>query len=202
MQRITRSALILALAGLLTACGGPELDGKTQETLQLSMKEVIESLDKDEARQFQKDIATIGMHAMAGMKLDLKDIEAKNTQLLDTLDGKNASEIADLANEIREQADAKKLADEEARKARGPVIDGQSERTLDKSVKAMAENLSKDEQKVLMESIMTIARDAKKHHRASAFADEKAMQELLSTLNDKSFDEVLELAEEIRAKQS
>ena len=201
MKRILRTSAVLALAGLLAACGGPELDGKTQVTLQTSMKEVIDSLDTQEARQFQKDVAYISMATMSEVKLDIKAIESKTNDLLDTLDGKTAEDVADLANEMREQAEAKKLADEEDRKQRGPVIDGQSERTLDKSLQAMAEGLDQDERKQLKANIEAIATDIMGRHKSSMYGKEKAMQEFLSTLNDKSFKDVAELADEVRAKQ-
>ncbi len=201
MKRILRTSAVLALAGLLAACGGPKLNGKTQETLQLSMKEVIESLDTKEARQFQQDITTISMTVMADMKLDIKAIEAKSNELLDTLDGKTAADVHEYAEELREKAEAKKVADAEARKNRGPVIDGKSERTLDKSLREMGRALSEDERKELQASVEVIAKDIFNRHKGAMFGKEESMREILRTLNDKSFKEVTALADEVRAKQ-
>ncbi len=201
MKRILRTSAVLALAGLLAACGGPKLNGKTQETLQLSMKEVIESLDTKEARQFQQDITTISMAVMGDTKLNIKAIEAKSNELLDTLDGKTAADVHEYAEELREKAEAKKVADAEARKNRGPVIDGQSERTLDKSLREMGRALSEDERKELQASVEVIAKDIFNRHKGAMFGKEESMRELLRTLNDKSFKEVTALADEVRAKQ-
>lgn len=201
MKRILRTSAVLALAGLLAACGGPELNGKTSETLQLSMKEVIESLDTKEARQFQQDITTISMAVMGDMKLNIKAIEAKSNELLDTLDGKTAADVHEYAEELREKAEAKKVADAEARKNRGPVIDGQSERTLDKSLREMGRALSEDERKELQASVEVIAKDIFNRHKGAMFGKEESMRELLRTLNDKSFKEVTALADEVRVKQ-
>lgn len=201
MKRILRTSAVLALAGLLAACGGPKLNGKTQETLQLSMKEIIESLDTKEARQFQQDITTISMAVMGDMKLNIKAIEAKSNELLDTLDGKTAADVHEYAEELREKAEAKKVADAEARKNRGPVIDGQSERTLDKSLREMGRALSEDERKELQASVEVIAKDIFNRHKGAMFGKEESMRELLRTLNDKSFKEVTALADEVRAKQ-
>jgi hypothetical protein len=201
MKRILSTSAVLALAGLLAACGGPKLNGKTQETLQLSMKEVIESLDTKEARQFQQDMFTISLTVMADMKLDIKAIEAMSNELLDTLDGKTAADVHEYAEELRKKAEAKKVADAEARKNRGPVLDGQSERTLNKSLREMGRGLSEDERKELQASVEVIAKDIFNRHKGVMFAKEESIREFLRMLNDKSFKEVTALADEVRAKQ-
>ena len=201
MKRILRTSAILAITSLLAACGGPTLDGKTQATLQTSMQKVIEALDTKEARQFQADVAFISMASMSDVKMDLKAIESKSIELLDTFDGKTADDVADLANEMREKIEAKKQQVEEARKAHGPVLNGKSELTLNKSLQEMAEGLSKDERKALESNIEVIATDVLGRSQSGMFAKEKAMQEFLGTLNDKSFKEVAELADEVRAKK-
>ncbi|CAN7487335.1 hypothetical protein LJR071_003222 [Pseudomonas sp. LjRoot71] len=191
MKHVLRTWVVLTLAGLISACGGPELNGKSQETLQSSMKEIIESLDTKEAHQFQEDFVFISTSMMKDVKFNLSAISAKQNELLETFDGKTAEDVADMANEIRE---AKKVADEK----RGPVINGESISTFERSMQELAQSLSNEERAQLKVNIEMISMDISNQYKGQLVGKELAKTKFLLAIDGKSFSEVAEMADALR----
>ncbi len=191
MKNILRTSVVLTLTGLISACGGPELNGKSQETLQSSMKEIIESLDTKEAHQFQKDFVFISTSMMNGVKFDLNAINAKQNEILETFDGKTAEDVVEMANQMRE---AKKLADEK----RGPIISGQSMSTFERSMRELARSLNKEERVQLNNNIETIINNFKDQYKGQLAGKELTKTKFLLAVDGKSFSEVAEMADALR----
>lgn len=191
MKNVLRTSVVLTLTGLISACGGQELNGKSQETLQTSMKEIIESLDTKEAHQFQEDYVYISTSMLNDVKFDLNAINTKQNEILEAFDGKTAEDIAEMANEMREE---KKLADEK----RGPVINGQSMSTLDRSVRELARSLNKEERAQLHTNIEIIINSIQNQYKGQLVGKELAKTKFLLALDGKSFSEVAEMADALR----
>ncbi|VXB76555.1 hypothetical protein PSEUDO8AS_30150 [Pseudomonas sp. 8AS] len=191
MKHILRTWVVLTLAGLISACGGPELNGKSQETLLTSMQEIIESLDTKEAHQFQKDYVYISTSMLNDVKFDLNAINTKQNEILEAFDGKTAEDVAEMANEMRE---AKKLADEK----RGPVINGESMSTFDRSIRELARTLNKEERAQLHTNIEIIINNIQNKYKGQLAGKELTKTNFLLAVDGKSFSEVAEMADAIR----
>lgn len=191
MKHVLRTSVVLTLAGLISACGGPELNGKSQETLQTSMKAIIESLDTKEAHQFQKDYVYISTSMLNDVKFDLNAINSKQNEILEAFDGKTAEDVAEMANEMRE---AKKLADEK----RGPVINGESISTFERSMQELAQSLSNEERAQLKANIEMISMDIFNQYKGQLVGKELAKTKFLLAIDGKSFSEVAEMADALR----
>jgi hypothetical protein len=104
-----RFALIGAMTVLLSACGGPTIDGKNPETFKASITKMMSDMDAKSAQKLQRDLQTISQKEIFSGKpiTNLSDV-AKNVQdselrILEGLDGLTAEEIGEKADKIRKE---------------------------------------------------------------------------------------------------
>lgn len=103
MKKMIQAALLASTFALLAACGGPTLDGKNQITLEQSFKEMVADMSQDEAAQLASDMATISTNIMTEMGgISLESMSKMGDLMLEKLDGKTATDIHDMAEDIRE----------------------------------------------------------------------------------------------------
>lgn len=97
--------IMLVLAATLSACGDPKIDGTSDAALKKSVSAVQEKLPPEQRAKFKDDLQVI-----AFSNLDFKSLtqgkasaESSATQMMASLDGKSAADIAVEADRIRAQ---------------------------------------------------------------------------------------------------
>ena len=105
-----RRIMAVALAGLLlSGCGEPKVDGRSEEALKSSLAEVAKPLSDAERKQFMSDVMLLSLGSM-----DLKGVftgEKKpadvTANMLATLDGKTAAQISTEASRLRAERETR-----------------------------------------------------------------------------------------------
>lgn len=104
-------AVPVAMALLLSACGGPTFDGSSAEKAQSSMQAMTEELSEDKKREFAMAFASLtSQHAMSLMGAAMSDplkaqqkMQESSEQLMKELDGKSVDDIIDMANALKDK---------------------------------------------------------------------------------------------------
>lgn len=103
MKKMIQVALLASAFALLAACGGPTIDGKNAVTFEQSMTAMIADMTQEDGLQLTRDISTISasvMKELGGMTYE--NATKIGDVMLETLDGKTAGDINDMAQDIRE----------------------------------------------------------------------------------------------------
>lgn len=103
MKKFLRIPVVVAGCALLSACGGgQEIDGSSRAAYDKSIHEIAMSLEKEEGKQFMKDIMLIYMNYVREANQDEQAMEGMEEKVLSMLDGMDADDVHDEAEEIRE----------------------------------------------------------------------------------------------------
>lgn len=104
-----KAILPMVIMAALTGCGPAVLDGTSLDTLDESIAKIAEKLPEDQRPQFGEDIGIVKAYYE----------KQRPDQMLINLNGKNASDIASEAGNLREQqrVEQEKLAVEEQKRA-------------------------------------------------------------------------------------
>jgi hypothetical protein len=106
---LIRFALIGSMAVLLSACGGPTIDGKNGETFKASLKIMMSDMDAKSGQKLQNDLGVISQKEMfSGISTTnisdiAKTVQDAEIRLLEGLDGLTAEEIGEKADKIRKE---------------------------------------------------------------------------------------------------
>ena len=104
MKVLSKTLCIAALAGLLSACGGPSIDGKNSTTMQQSIEAIMSKLEPDQQRKFAQDLAIVGTSISLQNGISLEGLSQAEERMLKALDGKTASDVAKMADELRNKS--------------------------------------------------------------------------------------------------
>lgn len=97
-MKITKYLLIVMFTSLITACGSPELNTSTDETIMSSMQDIMSELSPEDQEKFLISLTEIYMNSAMSSIGSNKSPEEMKLSVNSKLDGKTAKEIFDLAN--------------------------------------------------------------------------------------------------------
>ena len=101
MKTLNKTLCVLALSGLLAACGGPTIDGKNSTTMQQSIEAIMAKLEPAEQRAFAQNLAIVGTSISLQNGISLEGLSQAEDRMLKALDGKTPSDVAKMAEEFR-----------------------------------------------------------------------------------------------------
>ncbi|WP_099311916.1 DUF6694 family lipoprotein [Pseudomonas sp. ICMP 564] len=98
-----RLMCVVLMAGMLTGCGDPKLDGSSQQAFKDSAAKVAASLPEDKRKQFASDVMVLAFQGLdiAQVFQGKKNAEDVTADMLVALNGKTAQQISDEANRVR-----------------------------------------------------------------------------------------------------
>ena len=100
MRRLMCVAL---MAGMLTGCGEPKLDGSSQQAFKDSAAKVAASLPEDKRQQFASDVMVLALQGLdiSQVLQGKKNAEDVSSDMLTALNGKTAQQVSDEASRVR-----------------------------------------------------------------------------------------------------
>lgn len=104
-----RTLLVVAVAMVLTGCGEPKIDGKSESSLQASIAKVAESLPESRRKEFSDSVMVLTMSGVnfGDLLSGKRSIDALKGDVLVALNGKTASQVIEEASKVRTEREVR-----------------------------------------------------------------------------------------------